>query len=604
MKRFQITMLPSNRKIEVTEEKSLHSALNQAGIDIEGTCGGKGTCGKCKVKVVKGEKALARDTGKKLSTEEKEAGWRLACLIPIEENMTISIPQKAEEGDRKTHLSGKDQYEIDTRFKKINITMSKPSLEDQRSDISRVISELGENYDVALQVIEKAPKVIRDSKFNVTVTNYGKKIIDMEKGDTTKEIYGVAFDIGTTTVVGSLINLVTGKVIAANAEANAQRSYGADVIARIAYVTENDNGLEILKNKVVETMNNIINSLIEMAKIKKEDIYSIVTVGNTVMQHLLVGANPINIAMSPYIPVFQNSLRLNGFDMGLHVNKEAVLYTTPNVAGYVGADTVGVVLATHIEKSEDILLAVDIGTNGEIVLGNKERIIACSAAAGPAFEGAQIKQGMRAADGAIEKVQITDDVYLEIIGNDKPIGICGSGLVDVVAELVRLGVINEGGRLLPSDEVPNLPKALKDRIVEGRNGYDFVIYKGEGSLEDVILTQKDVRELQLAKGAIYAGIKILMSELGVSFKDINRVLLAGAFGNYIQVESAKIISLLPQELEVEQVGNAAGIGARMVLASDKEKDRANYISDKIEYIELSSRKDFQDVFMTALGFET
>ncbi|KUO50704.1 MAG: hypothetical protein APF76_15510 [Desulfitibacter sp. BRH_c19] len=603
MKSFQITVLPTNRKIEVTEEKSLHSALTQAGIDIEGTCGGKGTCGKCKVRVLEGKKALAKDAGKKLSKEEKEAGWRLACLIPIEEDMTISIPAKAEEGDRKTHLSGKDHYQVDTQFKKTNITMPKPSLEDQKSDINRIIAELGEDdYEITLQVLEKAPKMIRDSKFNVTVTSYGKKIIDIEKGDTTKEIYGVAFDIGTTTVVGTLINLVTGEVTAANAAANAQRSYGADVIARITYVSENKNGLEVLKNKVVETMNNIINSLIDTAKINPENIYSIVTVGNTVMQHLLIGSNPINIAMAPYTPVFQNSLKLNAYTMGIHVNKEAVLYTTPNVAGYVGADTVGVILATHIEESEDILLAVDIGTNGEIMLGNKDRIIACSAAAGPAFEGAQIKKGMRAADGAIEKVTITDDVYIDVIGNKKPIGICGSGLVDAVAELIKVGIINLGGRLLPSDEVPNLTKALKDRIVEGRNGYDFVIYKGEDSLEDVVLTQKDVRELQLAKGAIYAGIKILISELGIEVKDINRVLLAGAFGNYIQVESAKTIALLPEELEVEQVGNAAGIGARMVLASDSEKARADYISDKIKYIELSSRKDFQDVFMTALGF--
>jgi len=603
LKSFQITVLPGNRKIQVVEGKSLHSALLDAGIHIEGSCGGKGTCGKCKVKVLDGKKALAKEAGNRLSKEETEAGWRLACLIPIEEQLSILLPQKAEEGDRKTVLSGNDEYDVDTSFKKVNLIINKPNLEDQRSDTSRIITALGESdFDVSLQVAEKAPDIIRQSDYNITVTIDGKRIIDIEQGDTSKEIYGVAFDVGTTTVVGSLINLTTGQVIAAHAEANAQRNFGADVIARISYVSENENGLDILKNKIIETLNSIISNLTANAGINKESIYSVATVGNTVMQHLLVGSNPTNIAMSPYIPVFQDSLKLKANALGIDVNREALLYTTPNIAGYVGADTVGVVLAAFLEKSEDVLLAVDIGTNGEIVLGNNERILACSAAAGPAFEGAHIKQGMRAANGAIEKVEITDDVYIEVIGNVKPIGICGSGLVDAVAELVNVGIINKGGRMLSPDEAPDLPSAVKDRIVEGQHGLDFVLYKAENPADNVNLTQKDIRELQLAKGAIYAAIKILIKELGVEFKDINRVLLAGAFGNYIQVKSAKTIGLLPCELDVEQIGNAAGVGSRMVLASDKEKKRADYIADKVKYLELSSRPDFQDEFMMALGF--
>ena len=602
MKSFQITVLPENRKLQVTDEKSLHSALLDAGIYIEASCGGKGTCGKCKVKVLEG-KALATEAGKRLSKEETEAGWRLACLITIEEHLTILLPQKAEEDDRKTSLSGKKHYDVNTSFKKVNLTIDKPSIGDQRSDLNRVLVALGESdLDVSLQVIEKAPDIIRQSKYNVTVTIDDKKIVDIEQGDTSKEIYGVAFDIGTTTVVGSLINLITGQVVAANAEANGQRSFGADVIARITYVSENEKGLETLRGKVIETLNKIINNLVVNAKVNKEHIYSVATVGNTVMQHLLVGSNPANIAISPYIPVFQNALKLRACLLGIDVNKEAFLYTAPNVAGYVGADTVGVVLATFLEKREDILLAVDIGTNGEIVLGNRERMLACSAAAGPAFEGAQIKQGMRAANGAIEKVEITDDVYIGVIGDAKPIGICGSGLVDAVAELVHIGIINKGGRMLSSEEVPDLPAALKDRIVEGQHGFDFVLYKAENPADNVNLTQKDIRELQLAKGAIYAAIKILIKELGIEFKDISRVLLAGAFGNYIQVKSAKTIGLLPYELEVEQVGNAAGVGSRMLLASDKEKERAGYIAGKIKYLELSSRPDFQDEFMAAMGF--
>ena len=587
----------------MTNKKSLYSALLDAGINVEGSCGGKGTCGKCKVKVSDRGKTLAGAVSEKLSKEEIEAGWRLACLIPVEEHLSVLLPQKAEEVDRKAVLSGEGYYDVDTNLKKVNITIDKPSLDDQRADISRTMATLGaDDFCISLQVVEKASDIIRRSDYNITVTIDDKKIIDIEQGDTSREIYGVAFDIGTTTVVGSLINLTTGQILAAHAEANAQRSFGADVIARITYVSENENGLNTLKGKVVETLNSIINSLVARAEINKENIYSIATVGNTVMQHFLVGSNPIGIAMSPYIPVFQGSLKLNAHSLGINVNKEAILYTAPNISGYVGADTVGVILATSLEKSEEILLAVDIGTNGEIVLGNKEKILACSAAAGPAFEGAQIKQGMRASIGAIEKVEITDDVYIEVIGNAKPIGICGSGLVDAVAELVNVGIINKGGKILSPDEVPDLPDTLKNRIVQGQHGFDFVLYRGENSINDVSLTQKDVRELQLAKGAIYAGIKILAKELGAELKDINRVLLAGAFGSYIRVESAKTINLLPHELTIEQVGNAAGVGSRMVLVSDKEKERASYIANKVKYIELSTRADFQDEFMMAMDF--
>lgn len=604
MKSFQITLLPENRKLKVSENEFLHSALTDAGVHIESTCGGKGTCGKCKVKVVEGTNTLAKDPGKKLSHDDIEAGWRLACLIPVEEDLTIWLPEKAEEGDRKSSLSGQEQYNVVTNISKTHLEVAKPSLDNQASDINRILEKLDLDKPlVSYEVIKKAPEVIRSSKEGVTLTCEGNRMIDIEPGDTTNHIYGIAFDIGTTTVAGSLIDLTNGKVIAAHAEANAQRNYGADVIARITYTSENDGGLQIMKEKAIETLNNITDKLIEKTQINRDNIYSIVTVGNTVMQHLLVGADPVNIALSPYVPVFQNSLRLNAYDMGIKINKEATIYTVPNVSGYVGADTVGVALATHIEESDDILLAVDIGTNGEMILGNKDRMLACSTAAGPAFEGASITYGMRAADGAIERVKLTDTVEIEVIGNTKAIGICGSGLVDAVAELVRVGIVNVSGRLLPPEDLPeNLSENLRNRVVPGRNGYDFVLYVDEDSSKNVLLTQKDIRELQLAKGAILAGIKIMIKEYGISTKDISRVLLAGAFGSYIGVEAAKEIALLPTELDVEQVGNAAGTGSRMALASDVEKDRADRIADNIDYIELSSRPDFQDEFMGAMGF--
>jgi uncharacterized 2Fe-2S/4Fe-4S cluster protein (DUF4445 family) len=599
---FKITVLPENKTIEVSKEKTLHLALAEAGFPIEGTCGGRGTCGKCKIKVIEGQNALSVIPSKKLSHEEIEAGWRLACLIPISEDMIVMLPPKAEEGDRKTHLSGKDYYPINIDLKKKHLVLEKPTLQDQTSDLRRIALELGiEKPQFTPQIIKKAPEVLRKAKFDVTVTYIENKLLDIEVGDTASELYGVAFDIGTTTVVGSLIDLNNGKVIAASAAANLQRGYGADVIARITYVSENNDGLDTLQKKVIETLNNIIENLVNKTGIKRENIYSIATVGNTCMQHLLVGADPTNIAGSPYIPVFQDSINLSAYQLGIETNKESVIYVSPNIAGYVGADTVGVILATELEKSDQLLLAVDIGTNGELVLGNKEKMLSCSTAAGPAFEGAQIKYGMRAADGAIEEVVIDESVNIKVIGNKKPVGICGSGLVDAVAQLVKVGIIEASGRIIAPEEAVDMPEDLVSRIVKGQNGYDFVLYRDVLG-KDILLTQKDVRELQLAKGAIYAGIKILAKEFGVEIKDIGKVLLAGAFGNYINIESAKIIKLLPKELEVEQVGNAAGIGSRMIIASDEEKQRADLIAKKVRYIELSSRLDFQDEFITALNF--
>ncbi|MEW6624677.1 MAG: ASKHA domain-containing protein [Bacillota bacterium] len=604
MKKYQVTLLPENILVAVPEGQSLHTAITEAGISIEGSCGGRGTCGKCKVKVIDGNISSAGDSGKKLSQQEIEAGWKLACLIPVMDSITVWLPPKADEGDRKTHLGGGGNYSIDTSLQKQYLLLEKPTLQDQRSDLNRITAALPiEKPQYTPQVIYKVPKVIRKAGFKVTITRLGDSLLDIEAGDTTGQLYGAAFDIGTTTVVGSLINLNTGEVLASHAEANQQRSYGADVISRITYVTENKNGLDILHRKAIETINVIIDALTAKAQVSNEHIYSITTVGNTCMQHLLVSADPTFIAGSPYVPAFQSSLKLNAYQLGINVNKEAVLYTVPNVAGYVGADTIGVILATHLEKSEHIKLAIDIGTNGELVLGNKDKLIACSTAAGPAFEGAQIRYGMRAAEGAIEKVRIQEgQVYLGVIGNNKPIGICGSGLVDAVAELVKTGIIEKSGRIAPPENLPEAPETLTSRIVKGQNGYDFVLYKSEDGLDTVLLTQKDVRELQLAKGAIYAGTKILVKEAGIELKDIQKVLLAGAFGNYISVESAKVIGLLPKDLEVEQVGNAAGEGSKMVLVSDFQKERAEDIAKTVHYLELSSRPDFQEEFISSLGF--
>jgi len=384
--------------------------------------------------------------------------------------------------------------------------------------------------------------------------------------------------------------------------------FGADVLSRITYASKGPEQLKQLQTLVIEGLNKIIEGLCKNNQIRREEIYQAVVVGNTTMSHLFLGIDPTCLGPAPFIPVFRQSVQVEALELGLNILETGHVVVVPNVAGYVGADTVAVMIAAKVDQLPGYTLAVDIGTNGEIILAGGKRILTCSTAAGPAFEGAEIKYGMRAADGAIERVKITDDVELAVIGNTKPIGICGSGLIDAIAQMAEAGVIYESGRIVNvPEDMAKLPPKIQERIRQGEGGFEFVIAWGKdsGSGEDVVLTQKDIRELQLAKGAILAGIKILMKEMGIGLEQLDRVLLAGAFGNYISKESALQIGLLPN-VPVEQIkaiGNAAGNGAKMVLLSKEERKKAVTLAGLSEHLELSTRSDFQDEFIDALAFE-
>jgi uncharacterized 2Fe-2S/4Fe-4S cluster protein (DUF4445 family) len=598
--------MPMNREIEVKEKNNLLNVLNDSDIYVEGTCGGRGTCGKCKVKILNKKLPITDSDKKKLTEAELKEGYRLACRVEINADLKIEVPSQAKEDDRKSSISSLSDLEVSSSFKKHYIELPKPVLKDQAGDFERIKRVLPErDVQISLNILRKIPKILRDAKFKITVTLYNNIIIDVEKGDTREHLYGVAFDIGTTTVVGALINLNNGETISISSIGNPQRSFGADVISRITYAAEED-GLKTLRKKVIEGMNGIIEDLCSKNNIEENNIYHIATVGNTTMHHLFLGVDPTYVARAPYIPGFQNGQRFKANEVGFFVNPDACVYVVPNIAGYVGADTVGVVLDTHIESSEEIKLAIDIGTNGEVLLGSGDKLLACSTAAGPAFEGAQIKYGMRAAEGAIEKVQINEKCEIKTIGNKPPVGICGSGLLDAVAQLVKVGVVDSSGRMLSPDEVNGLSEDVRSRIVKGKNGYDFVLAEEEnaGINEPVLLTQKDVRELQLAKGAIYAGIKVMQKELGINDEEISEIILAGAFGSYIDRESALGIGLVP-EVDIEKinsVGNSAGRGSQMVLISDREKERSIQIAKNVEYIELSTNQDFQTEYMLAMNF--
>jgi uncharacterized 2Fe-2S/4Fe-4S cluster protein (DUF4445 family) len=419
--------------------------------------------------------------------------------------------------------------------------------------------------------------------------------------------YGVAFDIGTTTVVGMLWDLEEGKLINSAARTNPQTTFGADVISRILFTKQEDGNLELMQEKILEALNNIILEFNEKEGISPKDICYATAVGNTTMSHLLLAIDPIGLAMVPFEPGFTGHVEIPASKLGLNINHNAKVIVLPNIAGHVGSDIVAVMVASDIKKLEGANLAIDIGTNGEIVLAYKGEILACSTAAGPAFEGASIRQGMRATKGAIERVKISEDrVQLSVIENATPIGICGSGLIECVSEILKLGLISENGRMLDKEEAKQkgYSEEIYERLRKGENGNEFVLYWGKDSI-DVTLTQKDVREVQLAKAAIAAGINILMNELEIEPSDLNNIFLAGAFGNYIDKDSAITIGLLPNvpKDKVVSIGNAAGAGVSMALLSESTLKHAFSLAETSKHIELASNPNFQKIYLENMYFK-
>ncbi len=603
-----VTAAGQTTEVMVEKGTSLLEAAARAGVAVEGNCGGKGTCGKCKVKLTQNNPAPPTGAEKKfLSSGELKAGWALACQRAASEEAFVEVPEQSDAFRRKISLSEDDSaVKPEPALSKIALTLERPTVQDQTPDLERLLAALPDNgVEVSPRLLPALPKILRQERFAVTAVLTAEKLLAVEPGRTADRLFGMAFDIGTTTIMGSLHDLNSGKALAVGAATNPQNVYGADVISRITYASGEENGLEKMQRKVMEALNQIIENLAEKAGIKPQEIYEAVAVGNTTMSHLFLGIDPTYLAPAPFIPAYRRPLTMEAAEIGLAINPVGEVTVLPNIAGYVGSDTVGVILATGLDQRRDRCAVIDIGTNGELALAAGGRILSCSTAAGPAFEGAQIKHGMRAADGAIEAVRIEEgEVVLEIIGNAAPRGICGSGLIDAAAALLDAGVIDPSGRLVdPETTGAQLPPQLKSRLRRGKGGFEFLL-AGKGS-EEILLTQSDLRELQLAKGAIYAGLQILLKEAGLTESDLDEVLLAGAFGNYIRKESARGIGLLPG-LPLEQitpVGNAAGRGARMTLISKTERARAFALSDLVEHVELSTRPDFQDAFIKALSFK-
>ena len=584
-----------------------------SGIGIDGPCGGRGTCGKCRV-IVHGE--FSDPTGAergRLSEEELQGGVRLACQAKVLGRGTVEIPRTTRRLSQKILDEGvRREVPLRPDVRRRCITLPEPSLQDQRSDFQRLRDELGEDGDglvADLGLLRELPHALREKAFRVSVVLADSAILAIDPGDGTDGCYGIAFDIGTTTVVGYLIGLATGELLGAAALMNPQVTYGDDVISRIDFVIGHTDGLETLHHRMVEGMNEIVGELAGHLSVYPEQICEATVVGNTCMHHLFLGIDPRHIAPNPFIPVISEPMKVRAGVLGLNIHPQSYVHALPNISAYVGADIVGGILASDLMRSDAPKLLVDIGTNGEVVLGSKDGFVACSAAAGPAFEGARISCGMRGAAGAIDRAAFDEDVAYTTIEGAKVRGICGSGLLDFAAELLRVGIVDFSGRILEPD-APGLAagERLRARILEGESGYDFLL-AGPEETEDgkpMRLTQRDIRELQLAKGAIRTGIDLLMKEAGVSVDDLEEIMLAGAFGNYLRKESALAIGLLPPVPveKIRSIGNAAGEGAKLALISTEERGRAAEIARQVRYIELGTQTAFMDAFTENMLFPT
>lgn len=610
MPKIRFILSTGEIEAEVPEEYSILQAAAAAGVPFEGDCGGKGTCGKCRIKILSGIRGMPTPVEKEsLPADKITGGWALACQRHVEDGMIVEVREQGELRQDKARMLGRiSREELDPPVEKFFVTMPSPSADDQTPDLERLLGLLpGDNLRVSPGVLATLPGVLRRSGFQVTAALVGGRLVAVEPGDTTRRKFGLAIDIGTTTLAVYLLDLNNGNLLSASSRTNPQKVLGADVISRINHAARGAAQLKQLQEMVLGALNEIIGGLLTKNQVKEAEVYEAVAVGNTTMNHLFLGIDPTNLALTPFIPVFRNSIQVRAGELGLRIHPEGRVLVLPNIAGYVGSDTVGVMLATGIDRRENICLAVDIGTNGEVVLAGPGLILTCSTAAGPAFEGSHIKHGMRAAEGAIEAVNIDGEISFKVIGGTAPRGICGSGLIDAVAGMLGSGIINSSGRLAdPEKNSGVIEPRLKSRLREGANCREFLLVPGSFTAtgEDIVITQKDLRELQLAKGAILAGIRILLKEARLSPGDINEVFLAGAFGNHIRIESALAIGLLPDVARerIMPVGNAAGDGAVRALVSRAERARALTLPAVSKHVELSARKDFQEEFIKSVYF--
>jgi uncharacterized 2Fe-2S/4Fe-4S cluster protein (DUF4445 family) len=596
--RVRLRFEPDGADVRVPSGTPIFDAASWNGVAIDSTCGGHGTCKKCKVRIEDGDVPVSTVDPRAFSPDELRDGWRLACRAPAREDLVVHVPPL--QTRPKAALVGVGRHVIlRPAVQKRHLVLDEPSLEDQRSDVQRVLDGLDDlEPRVELGVVRTLGKILREAQFDVTAVVCDDLLIAVEPGDTTTRRFAIAFDLGTTTVVATLLDLETGTPAAVRSMLNRQQPYGADVISRVSATMLDENALGALEARAHETLDQLAQEVCEEALVDPADVYEVVVCGNVTMTQLALGIDPEPLSMAPFIVASHDLPPALAADFGVKVHPRAPAVVFPSLGAYVGGDIVAGMLASGLVRDKRLRLFIDVGTNSEIALGSHERVLATAAPAGPAFEAAQIRCGMRAAEGAIEGVKISDDVELQVIGDVDPVGICGSGLVDCVAELVGCGLLDHSGRFVPDENAAEIAPSLARRLTKVGEERVFML------AGDVYLSQRDVRELQFAKASIATGWNILMHEFGVEPEDVSQVLLAGSFGAYLSPASAIRIGLVPRMAlpRIVSAGNVASEGAKMAALSVRERAEARSLIHEVEYVELSGREDFNDMFIDQLAF--
>jgi uncharacterized 2Fe-2S/4Fe-4S cluster protein (DUF4445 family) len=609
---FEVNLQPIGRRIQVPAGTNLLDAARLAGVELVAICGGEGVCGTCRVRPISGQLSpLTLTEEAELSTEDLAAGYRLACQAEVLSDLRVDIPPESFTTPQRLQLEGQEiPTELVPVVVPLEIAVPPPSLGDLRSDLTRLrdaLTGLGHaDLRFSLPVSVDLPVKLRANHWRVHLAIRGNEVVAILPPPITDDcslitdhcsLYGLAVDVGTTKLAAYLVNLETGETAAKAGAMNPQIAYGEDVISRITYANEHAGGSQILQAKLVEALDHLLDELCAEAKVSHEQVVEAVIVGNTAMHHLFVGLPVKQLGESPYVAAVGEAMQFPASQVGLKLAAGAYIYLPPNIAGYVGADHVSMLLGAGLQATSQTTVALDIGTNTEISLFHAGKHYSCSCASGPAFEGAHISDGMRAAPGAIERVRIEGgEVKVHTIGGGAAAGICGSGILDVVSELLKAGLLDKRGVL--KGEHPNLRVA--------NNVKEFILSPVEksGVGREIKVTRQDVNEIQLAKGAIRAGIEVLLAEAGIEDQDIECFVAAGAFGTYLDLESAIRIGMFPDLPRpcFRQVGNAAGSGARRLLVSKRQRELAGEIARAVNYVELAVHPDFMKEYVKALAF--
>ena len=620
MEQYKVKFLPEDKVVTASSEDTLLDVAQRMGVYVSSLCGGDMICGKCRLIVKEGQ--VFEEQHMLLSREEVRRGYVLACASHPRSDLVVEIPIESrmegkqividEDAQRFSGLArvDLDKYEFEhaTLTEKHYLDISPPSLEDSLSDLSRLFRALRQKVDApvmqtGLKNIRRLPQILRRGDWKVTCT-LGERggtveVIEIEEGDTSARSYGVSVDVGTTTVVAHLIDLNTSEILATDATYNSQITFGEDVITRLIYAKNEVGGRERLHEAIIGNINTMIGNTVSAAGINIQDVMCVLCAGNTTMMHFLLDLDSSNIRREPYIPAATHLAPARAIEIGIQINPRGLLYAVPCVSSYVGGDIVSGVLASGIYRSSQLSMLIDVGTNGEIVVGNSDWLMCCSASAGPAFEGGEVKFGMRATHGAIEKVKVLDKgekVETVVIADEKPRGICGSGLIDVISELRRQGVLDRGAKFAEP--------GYCSRLRQNTEGSEFVLaYSGETAIDrDIVITQADINNLVRSKAAVYAGAAVLIKSMDLSFNDLDQIYIAGGFGNYLDLKGSIAIGLLPDiPLEkVKFIGNSSLTGAKVALLSRAALDEIEKIAQMMTYIDLSSNNQFMDEYSSAL----